>query len=406
MIVAKDSSLNLKYDDIHILPEELIVWRNRMQITLENRLCSSATYVTSNVEESCLPDLRACKILRLTTKTPALKLTTNETTASNISPELEELYFYGRIINNYRFSGCGYLRKVIAPYVTGIGYCCFNNCGNLDLFLPRLINQLGNVNDECFSVLKSVRFPTSFISFASDRLIGNVNTLYLDCINANVTKPFCQYNNASAQGEDSESVKDRLTSMTVNDFFRYCAIGYAENKCEGCDKTPKEQYYLHADGRDEGLRELDMDDPEAFHAWLHDRSHGGGHPWEVCRGGNSTHVSLCPIDDENEYYLNLDGDAWNRTIETVKFYLALTRAGIPVYLLEAHTLADRLAEKEWIGIVPDGVMPAYCESWFPKEHIIDYMNLPYDDRERFLPFCVWYDEEPIKLLSSKEGITE
>jgi hypothetical protein len=34
------------------------------------------------------------------------------------------------------------------------------------------------------------------------------------------------------------------------------------------------------------------------------------------------------------------------------------------------------------------------ESWFPKEHIIDYMNLPYDDREKFLPFCVWYDEEP------------
>lgn len=187
LIVAKDSALNLKYDDIHILPEELIVWRNRIQVTLENRLCSSATYVTSNVEESCLPDLRACKILRLTT---------NETAISNISPELEELYFYGRIINNYRFSGCGYLRKVIAPYVTGIGYCCFNNCGNLDLFLPRLINQLGNVNDECFSVLKSVRFPTSFISFASDRLIGNVNTLYLDCINANVTKPFCQYNNA------------------------------------------------------------------------------------------------------------------------------------------------------------------------------------------------------------------
>ena len=95
--------------------------------------------------------------------------------------------------------------------------------------------------------------------------------------------------------------------------------------------------------------------------------------------------------------------AWNRTIETVKFYLALTRAGIPVYLIEAHTLADRLAEKEWIGIVPDGVMPAYCESWFPNEHIIDYMNLPYDDREKFLPFCVWYDEEPIKLVTEKEA---
>lgn len=208
---------------------------------------------------------------------------------------------------------------------------------------------------------------------------------------------------ASAQGEGSETIKERLPSMTANDFFRFCAMGYAENKYNGCDKTPKEQYYLHADGRDEGLKDLDPDDPEAFHAWLHDYSRGGGHPWEVCRGGNSTHVSLRPMDDKDGYFLYLDGDAWNRTIETVKFYLALTRAGIPVYLIEAHTLADRLAEKEWIGIVPDGVMPAYCESWFPNEHIIDYMNLPYDDREKFLPFCVWYDEEPIMLVTEKEA---
>lgn len=97
---------------------------------------------------------------------------------------------------------------------------------------------------------------------------------------------------ASAQGEGSESIKERLPSMTANDFFRFCAMGYAENKYNGCDKTPKEQYYLHADGRDDGLKDLNPDDPEAFHAWLHDYSRGGGHPWEVCRGGNSTHVSV------------------------------------------------------------------------------------------------------------------
>jgi hypothetical protein len=26
--------------------------------------------------------------------------------------------------------------------------------------------------------------------------------------------------------------------------------------------------------------------------------------------------------------------------------------------------------------VPEGVLPAYCGSWFPNEHIIDFMNLP------------------------------
>lgn len=48
-------------------------------------------------------------------------------------------------------------------------------------------------------------------------------------------------------------------------------------------------------GFNEAIASKDPDDPEAFHAWLHDYSRGGGHPWEVCRGGNSTHVSLRPM---------------------------------------------------------------------------------------------------------------
>jgi len=202
---------------------------------------------------------------------------------------------------------------------------------------------------------------------------------------------------ASTQGESPESIDGRLPTMTVNDFFCFCALGYKENKYQGCEKTPKEQYYLHADGRDEGLKEIAEDDPEAFRSWLHDRTHYGGHPWEVCRGGNSTHISLQPWNDAGGYFLYLAGDAWNRTVETVKFYLALTRAGIPVYLHEAHTLADRMAEKEKIGIVPEGVIPAYCESYFPNEHIIDFMNLPYEDRDKFLPHCTWYEEDQISL---------
>lgn len=202
---------------------------------------------------------------------------------------------------------------------------------------------------------------------------------------------------ATSQEKDQEKSVSRLSSMTANDFFRFCAMGYAENKYNGCDKTPKEQYYLHADGRDDGLQDIDADDPKAFHEWLHNRERFGGHPWEVCRGGNSTHIDLRVMEDDSGYFLYLAGAAWSRTIETVKFYLALTRANIPVCLAEAQMLADRLDEKELIGIVPEGVLPAYCASWFPNEHIIDFMNLPDEDREKFLPFCTWYDEEPAAL---------
>lgn len=209
---------------------------------------------------------------------------------------------------------------------------------------------------------------------------------------------------ARAQKNEREKV-GRMSSVTANDFFRFCALGYAENRYKGCDKSPKEQYYLHADGRDDDLGDIDPDSPEAFRSWLNDKSRFIGHPWEVCRGGNSTHIDLYVREDEYGFYLVLAGSAWTRTIETVKFYLALTRAGIAVYLNEAPMLVERLTGCEKIGIVPEGVIPAYCTQFFPNEHIIDYMNLPYEDREEFVPYCSWYDEPTIGLVQIEEGET-
>ena len=202
---------------------------------------------------------------------------------------------------------------------------------------------------------------------------------------------------ASEQDSDRRRLTNHLKEMTANDFFSFCALGYKENNYEGCELTPREQYYKHADGRDDGLGEIDGDSLEAFHEWYNDRNHHG-HPWEVCRGGNSTHVSLYVHEDEDGYTLTVAGDAWTRTIESVKFYLALRRAGLPVYMMEATALADRLTEKEKIGIVPEGVMPAYCHSYFPNEHIIDFMNLPDENREKLLPHCVWQKEPVVSLL--------
>jgi len=195
----------------------------------------------------------------------------------------------------------------------------------------------------------------------------------------------------------SERPKDLLEQMTANDFLKICSYGYAANNYRGIEKSPREQYILHADGRDDGLLDIEPDSPEAFYSWLTDRTRYGGHPWEVCRGGNSTHISLQPYHDGTGYYLMLAGDAWSRTIETVKFYLALYRRTIPVCVLEAPTLVMRLQETEKIGIVPEGIMPAYCAGYFPNEHIISFRNLPENNREKFAFHCVWQEIEEVNL---------
>lgn len=202
---------------------------------------------------------------------------------------------------------------------------------------------------------------------------------------------------AKAPGADLSTVKERLPAMTANDFYGYCAMGYQVNHYTGTELTPKEQYYLHADGRDDGLGEINPNSAEAFVAWFLDKGHWGGHPWEICRGGNSTHIDLFVILDERGYYLKVAGSAWSRTVEAVKIYLALKRAGLPVCLYQADLLVNRLTEEEEIGVVPEGVIPAYCHSLFPGKKVIDFMNLPCEKRERVAKLCCWQPLKPIML---------
>lgn len=123
----------------------------------------------------------------------------------------------------------------------------------------------------------------------------------------------------------------------------------------------------------------------------------GGHPWEVCRGGNSTHISLYVWDTKDGYYLTIAGSAVNRTIEAVKFYLALRDPNLPVRIRQCDILVNRLLEHEKIGIVPESVTPLYCESYFPDEDIICFMNLPEEKRELLLPYCIWQPIAEVRL---------
>lgn len=49
--------------------------------------------------------------------------------------------------------------------------------------------------------------------------------------------------------------------------------------------TPKELYYMYADGRDGGMSKLPLDDAAAFEEWLEQKGphyeFNGHHPWEI-----------------------------------------------------------------------------------------------------------------------------
>ena len=191
-----------------------------------------------------------------------------------------------------------------------------------------------------------------------------------------------------------------IKTMTAQLFFDACALGYKANGMGDAVMTAVELYGKYADGRDEGITEISPDSPEAFSDWYHNRKSRGGHPWEVIRGGNSTHVDLYVYPVGDEYCFMVAGD--HRRGEAIRFYLAIRKAGLPVTISHGRQLADTLMGTDKIGIVPEGVLPRYCEGRFPGERIIDFMNLGSEDEEKLAGYIKWQPLPGIQLREDEK----
>ena len=197
--------------------------------------------------------------------------------------------------------------------------------------------------------------------------------------------------------------------MTANDFFEYCHIAYiaGQRKGEKPDTTlsGRDMYQKYADGRHEGLLDIDPESHQEFADWIdgkHPKKSSGGHPWEIRRGGNTTHIDLSvyrhPYRPEKGFTAELRGESLTRLTETVRMFLALHRAGKPVTIADPDGIRMRILAQDNIGIVPEYSTLHRANQHFPKEqHVYDVMH--YSDlgryKQRITPFINW---EPLPLL--------
>jgi len=159
-----------------------------------------------------------------------------------------------------------------------------------------------------------------------------------------------------------------VPEMSLSAFLNYCRICYKANNYPALrpSMTPMEMYIAMADGRDDGLLQLPPDDPSAFRQWYHHHPRYG-HPFEICRGGNSTHISLSPGTLEDGWQLWLAGFSRPRVVETARMALALRQAGVPFVLSHKEEMLRMLAGEDFVGIVPDDVSIGYNHGEFPEE---------------------------------------
>ena len=194
-----------------------------------------------------------------------------------------------------------------------------------------------------------------------------------------------------------------LYEMTASEFFRLCEICYDANdyfKDQNKKLSSCEKYLGMADGRDAGLRDIDANSPMAFSEWFHSGRVLGAHPWEICRGGNSTHISLFVSNKNDHWDIRLAGSSIGRVEETVRMAIALYENNIPFELSNAEEIVQMISGTDFIGIVPNGVTPRYCHGMFPEQdRIIDFMNLDNDERTQMetIGKSFWYPLRKVEI---------
>ena len=54
-------------------------------------------------------------------------------------------------------------------------------------------------------------------------------------------------------------------------------------------------------------------------------------------------------------------------------------------------MADRFLGVDLVGLVTAEEIPNYCESYFPGEKILDFMNLDKEKKKKILEYITWQD---------------
>ena len=187
-------------------------------------------------------------------------------------------------------------------------------------------------------------------------------------------------------GGIEQEPKEKLESMTLNDYLTLCSVCFRIFGRDIADKSPAEQFKRFADGRDEGLLELDPDDPDAFRLFC--KSSHSGHVWEIFPGHSYSRIHLYPHTDENGWYLYLNGPFHRNHF--VHIALELTSMGIPMKVYEAGKVVNALKGEDYIGIMPRGSFPQYCSHLFTEHEVMDCLSFREEMLEKFGDMIEWY----------------
>jgi len=196
--------------------------------------------------------------------------------------------------------------------------------------------------------------------------------------------------------------------MSAGEYFKYCKLAYIAGKRpdETMDyaMSGRAMYRLYADGRHEGLLDIDDGSAEEFGAWIdgkHPKRSTGGHPWEIKRGGNTTHIDLAvyrPPERNGGFRIELIAPALGRLAEAVRIFLAIRDEKLPIAIADPEGVRKRILAQDNIGIIPrHETLHRAAQDFDSSRNVYDVMYYAGLGRykRRLTPFIDWY---PLPLL--------
>jgi len=230
-----------------------------------------------------------------------------------------------------------------------------------------------------------------------------------------------------------------VEKITSGQFFEACKAYYQANpdlfnkeklyRCENkgnkygtiispAEATGKDWYYNYADGRDDGLMNIDEDSHEDYLEWRERRGKyefNGGHPWEIERGwclSLDAHLQIIDIKESNSIESGQVPEKWGycfilswhplKLPAVVKGFVYMRELGIPVIIHKSNCLKRILKMEDYIGIekARGDIIYAHGYGWAEKGYgkICDCRFLPNCHILKFIRKIIWKPLEYNKLL--------
>jgi hypothetical protein len=166
-------------------------------------------------------------------------------------------------------------------------------------------------------------------------------------------------------------MKEQLEKLTANQYFQFCKVAYLANQARFPEMDEHDDgramYERWADGRHGGLVDIDGESEDALLKWYEGSARQGCHPWEIYRGGNSTHIDLSITREYGKWTIRLTALSVSRTVETVRIANTLAKHGVAFKWDHHDNICDRLLGQGLVGIVPQDQLGGYAWHNFPQE---------------------------------------